>query len=73
MKYLVEALDTYEKNGMKDKVLGYIPKVGEQFEVDEERLNVLLGNNAYNKIFVKKVEKPVIKEQKKVVKKKITK
>ena len=76
MKYLVEALDTYEKGNITDNVLGRIPKTGEQFEVDEERLEVLLGKNDHHKVFVKKMEKPVEvenKKTKKVIKKKTTK
>lgn len=69
MRYLVEALDTYEKEKIKDHDLGRIPSPGEQFEVNEERLNVLLGNNTYGKAFVKKIERPNEKP-KKVVKKK---
>ena len=57
MIYLVEALDTYEKNNISDNGLGRVPRVGEQFEVYEERLNVLLGNNEHGLVFVKLVEK----------------
>lgn len=53
---LVEALVTYKEKGIKDKELNRIPEPGEQFEVTEERLEVLLGNNSYNKAFVKLVE-----------------
>ena len=53
MKYLVEALDAYEKGNVTDSVLGYIPKAGEQFEVDKDRLEVLLGDNEHNTVFVK--------------------
>lgn len=53
---LVEALDTYEKNNIKDNELDRIPSVGERFEVTESRLNVLLGNNPHKKVFVKVVE-----------------
>lgn len=57
MKQKVEALNTYEKNNIRDKELCRIPKCGEQFEVDEKRLKVLLGDNDYNLTFVKLVNK----------------
>ena len=65
MKYLVEALDTYEKDNLSDGELKRIPKEGEQFEVTKERLDVLLGDNEYNKVFVKLI-KPI--EEKKIEK-----
>lgn len=64
MKYLVEALDTYEINNTTDSTLGRVPKVGERFEVSEERLNILLGDNDNNLIYVKVVEE--IKQPNKV-------
>ena len=73
MKVKVEALDTYEKLNITDAVLGRVPKAGEQFEVTKERLNILMGNNAGGRIFVKIVEP--VKEVKKTIlpKKKETK
>lgn len=73
MKVKVEALDTYARFNVTDTELGRIPKVGEQFEVTKERLNILMGNNELGKIFVKIVEP--VKEEKKAVapKKKETK
>ena len=53
MKYLVEALDVYEKKNISDNELGRVPKTGEQFEVSKERLDVLLGDNTHNLVFVK--------------------
>ena len=67
MKYLVEALDTYEKNNVSDNELKRVPKKGEQWEVTKDRLDVLLGKNGYNQAFVKMV-KPIGKEIKKAVK-----
>ena len=64
--YLVEALDTYKTRNIPDKELQRIPEPGEKFEVSKERLDVLLGNNSYNLVFVKLVEEP--KEEKKEVK-----
>ena len=77
--YLVEALDTYKLRNIPDKVLERIPEPGEQFEVTEERLTVLLGANPYNVAFVKLIKEPIkeeIKEEpkpKKTIKKKKTK
>ena len=78
MIYLVEALDTYEKNNISDNELGRVPSVGEQFEVSKERLDVLLGNNKHSLVFVKLVEKyeqeeKVENKPEKKVKKKKTK
>ena len=63
MKYLVEALDAYEKDQVTDSGLGYIPKAGEQFIVDEDRLETLLGNNQHHTVFVKLIKK--LEEEKK--------
>lgn len=77
--YLVEALDTYKVKNIPDKVLERIPEPGEQFEVTEERLKILLGDNPYKLIFVKVVREPIkeeVKEEpkpKKTIKKKKTK
>ena len=66
--YLVEALDTYETLGIPDNILGRIPKAGEQFEVTEARLTVLLGANPFNKTFVKLIKEPVKEEIKEEIK-----
>lgn len=63
MKYLVEATDTYEKKRITDKVEGRIIKSGEQFIVDGERLETLLGSNPFKMIFVK-VIRPIEEEPK---------
>lgn len=55
-KIKVIALDTYIKKNIKDGELGYKPKEGTEFEVSEERLKVLLGENKYNLAFVKVAE-----------------
>ena len=85
MKYLVEALNTYEERKIEDGVFKRILKAGEQFEVDKERLDVLLGDNTYKVAFVKlvkeikeeliedkEVEKMVEETKKKPTKKKTT-
>ena len=56
--YLVEALDTYKEKNIPDKVLERIPEPGETFEVSKERLDVLLGKNNYNLVFVKLLKEP---------------
>ena len=69
MKVKVEALDTYTKYQVTDNELKRIPKEGEQFEVTKERLNVLMGNNAGGRVYVKIVE-PVKEEKKTILPKK---
>ena len=63
----VIALDTFLKNNIKAKELDRIPEEGEVFEVSEERLQVLLGDNSYNKVFVKVVEEPKISKGRKKI------
>ena len=53
MKVKVEALDTYEKFNVTDNELKRVPKAGEQFIVTKERLNILLGENDNNRVYVK--------------------
>lgn len=56
MKYLVEANENWKKYNLTKKEDGKIPEVGEQWEVDKERLNILLGDNKYKVAFVKVVK-----------------
>lgn len=53
---LVRATDKYEKMKLKDNELGRILKAGEEFEVSEERYEVLTKTNKFNVVFVEKVE-----------------
>lgn len=53
---LVKATDKYEKLNLQDNELGRIPKEGEQFEVSQERYEVLTQTNKFNEVFVEKVE-----------------
>ena len=69
MKVKVEALDTYAKYNVIDNELGRIPKEGERFEVTKERLNILMGNNANGRTYVKIIE-PVKEEKKAILPKK---
>lgn len=55
----VKALDTYIKHRIEDKELKRIPKVGEEFEITEERYKTLTGSNEYGLIFVEKVENKI--------------
>lgn len=54
--YEVEALNTYEDNNVTDNVLGRIPKEGEIFKVDKDRLDTLLGDNDKGLVFVKLIK-----------------
>ena len=56
MKYKVEALSTYEEYNVTDTGLGYVPSTGETFIVDKNRLDVLLGENDNNRVYVKVLE-----------------
>lgn len=70
MRYKVEALDTYEKYQVRDTELDRIPKEGEVFEVTSERLQVLLGENNGNRVYVKVIEEPKPEKATKNTKKK---
>ena len=52
----VRALNTYSELKIEDNELGRIPEEGEEFEITEERADVLLGNNDYGVAFVEVVE-----------------
>jgi len=51
----VRATDKYEKLNLQDNELKRIPKAGEEFEVSEERFNVLTKTNSFGVVFVEKV------------------
>ena len=53
---LVRATDKYEKLNLKDNALNRIPKAGEEFEISEERYEVLTKTNRFHEVFVEKVE-----------------
>lgn len=53
MKHKVEALDTYARLNIKDAVLDKVLPEGFVFEVEDERLETLLGKNKYKVAFVK--------------------
>lgn len=68
----VEALNTYEKYGVTDIELNKIPTKGEIFYVSKERLDILLGNNAHKRIYVKIVEEKTEEKKEKPKKQKKT-
>lgn len=59
----VKATDAYQKKSVVDDKLGIMPKEGHEFEVTEERYNVLAGNNKYKTKFVEKVTKEKSKDK----------
>ena len=72
-KMKVRALKTYKELNVIDKELKVIPEEGQVFDISKERLDVLLGNNAYKKAFVELVEEaklPKPKEEKAILPKK---
>lgn len=68
---LVKATNKYKELNITDKELNKIPEEGEEFEVTEERFNVLTEANQYNVVFVEKVEEKET-EDKDIKTKKIT-
>lgn len=63
----VKALNTYKVRSIADKNLGFIPEEGYEFEVDEERAKVLMGENPYGLCFVKEVKKRGRKKKEDVI------
>lgn len=55
--YKVKARDTYQKIHCKDIQLDKIPEEGETWTVDNDRLDILLGNNPQGYVFVDVVER----------------
>ena len=54
---LVRATDKYEELNIEDIEVKKKPKKGEEWEITEERFEVLTKNNPYNAVFVEKVRK----------------
>lgn len=52
----VRATNKYEELKLQDNELKRIPKEGEEFEVSEERFEVLTKTNSFGVVFVEKVE-----------------
>ena len=55
--YKVQARGVYEDYHCTDKELGYIPKEGETWLVDKDRLDILTGENKKGIIYVDMIEK----------------
>lgn len=51
--YTVKATKEYAELNIKDATLGRIPTVGETWDVNYRRLQILTGDNKYKKCFVK--------------------
>lgn len=79
----VKATDAYTNNKEKlnraedliirDNTLERVPRVGEVFEVTEERFNVLNGNNIYGLVFVERIEEEEEKKKTKTTTRKTNK
>lgn len=54
-RYRVRATNTYKRLGMIDGQLGRTPEPGEEWIVDEDRLENLTGDNPYNRIYAELV------------------
>lgn len=52
----VKATEMYKKLNVQDKELKRIPEAGEEFEVSEERYEILTKTNPNKVVFVEKVE-----------------
>lgn len=53
---LVRATNKYEKLNLQDNELGRIPKAGDEWEISEERYEVLTKTNKFHEVFVEKAE-----------------
>jgi hypothetical protein len=56
----VRATDKYEKLNVEDRILGRIPKAGEEFEITEERYKELTETNSFGVVFVEAVVEKTI-------------
>ena len=55
-RYLVRANKYYAIDGLVDVELGILPPEGYEFEVDDERLDVLTGNNGYGHTYIEVIK-----------------
>lgn len=55
--YTVAALPAYQEKGLRDATLDKIPRSGEQWDIDYDRLLTLQGNNKHHINFVREVSK----------------
>ena len=53
----VVATDKFEEKQRRPYELDHIPKKGEEFEVTEDRFEILAGKNECNIVFVEKAKK----------------
>lgn len=60
----VKATGEFKRIGVNPKELDFIPEEGTEFEVSEERFDVLSGNNSYKAIFVNAIVETAMKETK---------
>lgn len=63
MLHKVRALKTYEEKNIVDAVEGKVLNEGFEFEVDDDRLKVLLGENKYNVAFVEEITEDAPKKK----------
>lgn len=52
----VKATGEFKRIGVNPKELDYVPEEGKEFEVSEERFDVLRGNNPYKAVFVEEIK-----------------
>ena len=57
LKYIVTANEKWEEMKIINTDMGRIPKKGEKWEVEQSRLDKLMGNNDYNINFIESFEK----------------
>jgi hypothetical protein len=55
-RYLVRATRQWMVDSLIDTDLGFMPEEGYEYEVNEDRLDVLLGNNPYRSKYVEIVK-----------------
>lgn len=78
MKYKVKALNVYKERNIEDIELKRVPNLGEEWIVNKERKDILLGKNKYGFKFVdvieeiEEIETAIEKEQKETAVRKTT-
>ena len=55
-RYLVRATKQWMIDSLVDSDLGFMPQEGYEYEIDEDRLDVLTGNNPYSSVYVEVVK-----------------
>ena len=66
----VKATNKYKELNLIDNELKRMPEEGEEFEISEERFEVLTETNKFNEVFVEKVEEQTNSTKKKTTRKK---